>query len=103
MSTAAVSPVTTSSSTGFSRGTTRKPGTSGANGCCLPSCGVADSAPIVRPWKPPERTTISPPRRRLRASLIAHSMASAPEFVKNTLPPSERSDSRRASRIAGSV
>ena len=35
------------------RGTTRKPGTSGANGACLDSCGVADSAPIVRPWKPP--------------------------------------------------
>ena len=36
------------SSTGrsvLSRAATRKPGTSGANGACLVSCGVADSAP----------------------------------------------------------
>ena len=57
---------------------------SGANGSCLVSCGVADSAPIVRPWKAPSSTTISPPRRRLRASLIAASLASAPELPKKT-------------------
>ena len=39
----------------------RSPGTSGANGACLVSCGVADSAPMVRPWKPPSSTTKSPP------------------------------------------
>ena len=29
--------------------TETKPGTSGANGACLDSCGVADSEPYVRP------------------------------------------------------
>ena len=103
MRTAAVRSFTISSNSGSSRRTVTNPGTSGANGSCLVSCGVADSAPRVRPWNAPLRTTMSPPRRRLRASLIAHSMASAPEFVKKTFPPSERSDRRRASRIAGSV
>ena len=52
--TAAVSAVTAAASAAASfRGTTLKPGTSGANGACFDSCGVADSAPIVRPWKPP--------------------------------------------------
>ena len=32
-----------------------EPGTSGANGACLASCGVADSAPYVRPWKRPPK------------------------------------------------
>ena len=45
-STAAVpSSTAASSAPGSSRGTTRKPGTSGANGACFVSCGVADSAP----------------------------------------------------------
>ncbi len=91
------------SASGSSRGTTTKPGTSGANGSCLDVCGVPDSAPIVRPWNAPSSTTISPPCRWRRASLIAHSLASAPEFVKNTLPPSELADSRSARRIAGPV
>ena len=34
-------------------GTARKPPTSGANGSCLASCGVAESAPYVRPWNAP--------------------------------------------------
>ena len=75
---------------GSSRGTATKPGTSGANGSCLVSCGVADSAPIVRPWKAPSSTTISPPRRRLRASLIAASFASAPELQRNTRAPGSK-------------
>ena len=37
------------SASGSSRGTAVKPGTSGAKGSCLSTCGVADSAPIVRP------------------------------------------------------
>ena len=85
------------------RGTTRKPGTSGANGACFDSWGVAERAPIVRPWKPPSITTNSPPVRRLRASLSAHSIASAPELQRNTRPPSERSASRLARRMPGSV
>ena len=47
--------------------------------------------------------TTSPPGRRLRASLSAASTASAPELVKNTLPPSERAASRPARRSEGSV
>src|SRR4051795_124064 len=46
---------------------------------------------------------ISPPVRRLRASLIAASLASAPELVKNTPPPSEQSTSRCASSTPGSL
>ena len=34
---------------GPSRGAAAKPGTSGANGTCFDSCGVAERAPIVRP------------------------------------------------------
>ncbi len=92
----------TSASRSF-RGTTVKPGTSGANGACFDSCGVAESAPIVRPWKPPSLTTNSPPGRRLRASFSAHSIASAPELHRKTRPPSDRSESRFASVIPGSV
>ena len=65
--------------------TASKPGTSGANGACLVSCGVADSAPNVRPWKPPCSTTKRPPGRRLRASLSAASLASAPELAEEHL------------------
>ena len=91
------------SASASSWGTTLKPGTSGANGACLASCGVADSAPMVRPWKPRSMTTNSPPGRLRRASLIAHSIASVPELQKNALPPRPRSDSRPASRMDGSV
>ena len=101
--TAAVRSVTAARRAPGSLGTTTNPGTRGANGACLVSCGVADSAPYVRPWNPPSTTTTSPPGRARRTSLIAASTASAPELVKNTLPPSDRSDSRRASRITGSV
>ena len=55
---------------------------------------MAESAPIVRPWNAPSSTTKRPPGLRRRASLIAHSIASAPELQKNTLPPSEASASR---------
>ena len=67
--------------------TARKPGTSGANGACLLSCAVADSAPNVRPWKPPTTLTISPPAFARRASFSAASLASAPELQKKTRPP----------------
>ncbi len=103
-STAAVSPSTASAiAAPSSRATTEKPGTSGANGACLASCGVADSAPIVRPWKPPSITTKLPPARWRRASLSAHSTASVPELQRNALPPSDPAVNRSASRIPGSV
>ena len=49
----------------------------------------ADMVASVRPWKPPTKVMIScaPPLYsvpNLRASLIAPSLASAPEFAKNT-------------------
>ena len=81
--------------------TARKPGTSGANGACLDSWGVAESAPYVRPWNAPWNTTISPRGRALRTSFSAASLASAPELQKNTAEPNERSTSRSASRTIG--
>ena len=91
------------SASASSRGDRAKPGTSGANGACLASCGVAESAPSVRPWKARSRTTISRPStpRRARAAgeLDRASFASAPELQKKTRPPSE---TRRAARPAAS-
>ena len=103
MSTAAVPSSITAPSASSVASTLTNPGTSGANGACFDSCGVAESAPYVRPWKAPCSETIVPPWRALRAHLIAASIASAPELVKKTLPPSELSDSRAASRDIGSV
>ena len=102
-STAAASSSTASASTSGSLGTTTKPGTSGANGACFDSCGVADSAPYVRPWNPSSSTMIFPTGLALRASLIAASLASAPELARNTLPCSELSDRRAESSSAGWV
>ena len=69
----------------------------------MDSCGVADSAPYVRPWNAPWATTTSPRGRALRTSLIAASLASAPELQKNTDDPNDRSHSRTASRTFESV
>ena len=67
-----------------------KPGTSGANGACLDSCGVAAERAVRAAVEAAvQRRRSSPPGLALRASLSAASTASAPEFVKNTLPPSE--------------
>ena len=88
-STAAVSPSTAAVTAAGSLGMTSNPGTSGANGACLDSCGVADREPYVRPWKASCRTISLPPGRARRASLIAASLASVPELQRNTLPPSE--------------
>ena len=84
-------------------GIARNPGTSGANGACLASCGVALNAPYVRPWNAWWATTTSPFGRALRTSLIAASLASAPELQKNTTPPSEREHNREARRTFGSL
>jgi hypothetical protein len=69
----------------------------------LLSCGVADSDPYVRPWKARRTETIVPPGLALRATLSAASTASVPELAKWTLPPSDDSARRAASRIPGSV
>ena len=58
---------------------------------------------MVRPWNAPSVATmwVRPVRR---VSLNAASLASAPEFVKNTLPGAPtRSSSRSASAICGAV
>jgi hypothetical protein len=62
----------------------------------------------VRPWKPWSKVMISeaPSLKRLphlRASLMAPSLASAPEFVKKTRRKAECSVMRLASRSAGSL
>ena len=46
---------------------------------------------------------MSPRGRALRTSLIAASLASAPELAKYTLAPNERSTSRSASRTIGAL
>jgi hypothetical protein len=69
----------------------------------LDSCGVALSAPNVRPWNAPCATTTLPPCFALRASFSAASTASAPLLVKNTPPPSELALRRPARRTIGSV
>ncbi len=103
ISTAAVRSSTASHTASGSIAIARNPGTSGANGACLDSCGVADRAPYVRPWKAPWKTTTSPRGRALRTSLIAASLASAPELQKNTASPNERAVSRSASRVIGAL
>ena len=65
-----------------------KPATCGANMVSQPGLPLADMVASVRPWKPWSKVMISeaPPLKRrphLRASLMAPSLASAPEFVKN--------------------
>jgi hypothetical protein len=56
----------------------------------LPVCrfAVSASAPVLRPWKAP-CAAMMPGRPVRRASLIAASIDSVPEFVKKTRDPSE--------------
>ena len=84
-------------------GTAANPSGRGWNASCLAGCAVAASVASVRPWKLPSSTTTrraalscaacaSPPqaaaraaarlRACRRASLMAHSLASAPELAK---------------------
>ena len=68
--------------------TCRKPSGIGWNGSCFVGWPVAASVASVRPWKLPSAlTTVWRPRPPcLRASLMAHSFASAPELVKKICP-----------------
>ena len=59
------------------------PGTSGPKPSHFAGCPVAESAPSVRPWKPPSSATIRVRPVALRAILSAASFASAPELQKN--------------------
>ena len=83
-----------------------KPSGIGWNGSCFVGWPVAASDASVRPWKLPSAltTTWRPRPPCLRASLMAHSLASAPEFVKNTWPSwPVTSASRRSISIAARV
>jgi hypothetical protein len=85
------------------------PGISGRKGSWYAGRSVAASAPMVRPWKPPRKATISClrsspcSRAQRRANLIAPSFASAPELQKNTRSANERATSHSASSAAGRV
>ena len=98
------SPSTAARSASTSFGwTKRTPGRSGSNGARLAGCPVAESAPEVRPWKPPSRATTPAFPVALRAYFSAASTASAPELQKNACAPPKRAESCEASRSAGSV
>ena len=101
-------PTASASALGSSRGTATKPGRYGAKLSFVAIPGVAETAPIVRPWKAPSKTTISGasiprPCACFRASLIAHSFASVPELQRNARPPRLDSHRRWASLTAPSV
>ena len=102
--TAAVSSVTALRSASTSPKSTNVTGPgSGSNGVRLGALPVSDSAPIVRPWNEPLQDTIALPGRCLRASLIAHSFASAPLLAKKTGAGRSSSATRRsASAMPGS-
>ena len=81
---------------------TTSPG-SGSNGLRYFSVAVRASAPMVRPWKEPvvEITFVRPVRR---VTLKAASLASVPEFVKNTwVATSAPAAARRPSRSPSST
>ena len=74
---------------------THGPGSIGAKGSWYLGFGVADKAPIVRPWKEPWKETISclaPEGSRtlpaFRANLMAASLASVPELQTKTVAAS---------------
>jgi hypothetical protein len=46
---------------------------------------VTDTDPSVRPWKPPSKAMIAGRPVARRASFSAPSIASEPEFMKNTV------------------
>ena len=81
-----------SDSTSFGRAN-EIPGTSGPKPSHFDGCPVAESAPSVRPWKPPSSATIRVRPVALRAILSAASLASAPELQKKARPPGKRSAS----------
>ena len=87
------------------KGTYLNPPGSGSNPWWYFSCAVAVTVARVRPWKPPRIVMMSPRSlapcslAHLRASLIAVSLASAPELEKNTRSAKEWSQSSLASWV----
>ena len=71
-----------------------KPGSIGPRPSWYFGWAVADTLPIVRPWKPPVKVMIlyRCPFVRSRTSLIAASLASVPELQKKACPPKDRSE-----------
>src|SRR6266849_5880453 len=89
-------------------GTCAKPAGSGWNGSEYLGWPPAVTVASVLPWNEPDVVMISnaPPRLRaphLRATLIAASLASAPELQKNTRDGKESWTSRRARSTWGRV
>ena len=106
---AVLGPTAASSAATSPIGRYTKPGGIGAKPSWYLGCAVAASAPSVRPWKLLWNETISTrsfsPRSQAcrRASLMAASLASAPELEKNTRSAKEAATRRSASRIEGSL
>ena len=86
-------------------GTYLNPPGSGSKPWWYFSCAVAVTVASVRPWKPPRIVMMSPRSlapcslAHLRASLIADSLASAPELEKKTRSANEWSQSSLASWV----
>ncbi len=91
-----------SASTSFGA-TNAAPGESGSNGTRFAGWPVTESAPSVRPWKPPSSATTPGFPVALRAYFSAASFASAPELQKNAAAPPNRAESRFASVSIGSL
>jgi hypothetical protein len=109
--TAAVSgPMAAARASTSPNGTWENPGGNGWNGVCMAGLPVAASVARVRPWKPPRVATIpvAPSPRLARphrlATLMAASLASAPELDRKTLAsPPKCPTSRSASSTWGPV
>ena len=101
------SSIAAASASRSSNATWRKPSGNGWNVSCFWGWPVAASVVSVRPWNEPYALITwnrsGPPLRWpcRRASLIAHSFASAPELQKNTRPspPSNAFEPRRDLRL----
>ncbi len=78
-------------------GTKSQPGSSGLNGSRIAGLCVTASEAMVLPWKPCSNATNRSRPVASRASLIAPSFASAPEFEKKALCIPVRSTIRFAS------
>ena len=83
---------------------TRRRGRAARSPPTSPAGPSTESAPSVRPWKPPSSATIRARPVALRATLSAASFASAPELQKNACapPPGARRGARRGGASAPS-
>src|SRR6266536_164230 len=105
-----VAPTAAAKASASPKGTWLKPAGSSAKVGCSAGLPVAARVARVRPWKPPSAATIPTARSPLVAlaqrlpTLMAASLASAPELEKNTLAGGpKRSTSRSARSTCGPV